>query len=102
MSDEERVALEATLRAQRRIERRLPPGNLYDPEFILRNPIPARCATCGYPWTERDAIKSPTLRNCACFWCQGSLVALDQGAYADRLSNLHLHIVPFQPPLVFT
>jgi DNA-directed RNA polymerase subunit N (RpoN/RPB10) len=102
MTNEEREQLEQSGKAQRRIERAIPLGRLYDAEFILKNPIPARCAGCGYHWSERDAIKSATLRNCVCFWCRGKLIALDMESYTERLKNLHLYSIPYQPELSFT
>lgn len=102
LSDEERRALQATYRAQARMEKGVPWGFSYESEFILSNPMPARCVGCGYQWTGRDAIRAPSLRNCSCFWCHGELVALDLEAYAARLDALALHRIPYQASLAFT
>jgi hypothetical protein len=90
------AALRVLLRAQKRLECGMEWGFSYEREFILGNPIAARCVRCAYFWTERDAIRAPSLRGCSCFWCHGELVALDAEAYAERLRTLHLHRLPQQ------
>jgi hypothetical protein len=90
------AALRVLLRTQKRLERGMEWGFSYEREFILGNPIAARCVRCAYFWAERDAIRAPSLRGCSCFWCHGELVALDAEAYAERLRTLHLHRLPQQ------
>lgn len=97
----ERSALAAARRRRRALERAVPDGHAYDPRFIRSQPIPARCFKCGYFWTGKDAIGSPLLRNCSCFFCHGELVPLDLDAYAERIASLHLHRIPEQPELDF-
>lgn len=43
------------------------------PADALPTPIPAKCRKCGYNWVGRDAIVSPSLDCCRCFWCDGEL-----------------------------
>lgn len=75
-------------------------GVEYDSSFILSNPIPAYCKKCkrrfedGPQW--KDAIRSPSLENCRCFYCGGHLRPIDKAAYAERLRCLHLYRVPVQ------
>lgn len=81
----------------------------YDHDFIVNNPIPARCKKCKRQFVDgevvkfadyegkvrqkvcNEAIRAPTLSNCRCFYCWGELVPLDKKAYAERLTTLHLY-----------
>lgn len=70
-------------------------GIEYQLSFILDNPIPAECVRCGYQWVDsdkyKDAIRAPSLDNCACFFCWSGLRPLDEAAYEERLATLHLY-----------
>ncbi len=101
MTEAEHAALMVVRRAQRRLERGVEFGYSYASDFILSHPLRAQCAGCGYLWVGRDAIRSPNLLNCSCFWCHGELVTLDLTAYEERLKTLHLHRVPYQVTLQF-
>lgn len=49
-------------------------------EYVLSNPIPARCTKCKRFWIEGNgngAIVAPSLDNCACFYCHGKLVEIE-------------------------
>lgn len=44
----------------------------------MPKPINARCVNpkCRFHWCGRDAIRSPSLGNVRCFWCQSELEPL--------------------------
>ena len=98
------------------------PEGSYDREFIMNNPIPARCAKCRrhfidgdvFRWVDgdgtvrekicNDAIRAPLLEQCRCFYCGGNLRPLDEKSYQQRLAELPKYFNPaipkfFQPPL---
>ena len=102
--------------------RAIPEGE-YDHDFIMGNPIPARCVKCRRHFIDgetitvwdyskclakeivcRDAIRAPQLENCRCFWCGGNLRPLDPESYRRRQKELPKHFIPgsgeiYQPPL---
>lgn len=45
----------------------------------LPRSIPAKCVKCSFNWVGKDAIVSPTLDGCLCFWC-GSRLRAHRGA----------------------
>ncbi|HYE72616.1 MAG TPA: hypothetical protein VEF04_04760 [Blastocatellia bacterium] len=71
----------------------------YTAEYVYANPIPARCKKCGSLWVDGNgngAIRSPSLVNCACFYCHGKLVEIETGdmeAGQFRFKKL----IPLQP-----
>lgn len=91
----------------------------YDRDFIINNPIPARCKKCKRQFVDgelftcvdydrtfrlvlcKDAIQAPTLITCRCFYCWGELLPLDANAYARRLETLHLYRLSEQRTLNF-
>lgn len=77
----------------------------------MENPIPAQCVKCRrhfidgeiFRWHDgervrervcNDAIRSPELENCRCFYCNGELRPLDTKAYAARQQELPKHFIP--------
>lgn len=59
-------------------------------EFVIANPIPARCKKCGAKWIDGNgngAIRAPGLSNAACFYCHGKLVEIEVEAPAVKLKS---------------
>ena len=56
----------------------------------MPKPIPAICtnAKCRFHWTGRDAIRSPSLENVRCFWCQSTIepIAVPAGTQLELIS----------------
>jgi hypothetical protein len=72
----------------------------YDLDYILNNPIPARCTQQKH-WGCKgrgERIRAPSLENVRCFWCGGKLVPVDKKAYQERVANLWQHVSREQEP----
>lgn len=67
-------------------------GIEYDAEFIKSNPILSICRKCK----RREPINAPTLKQCLCFWCGGSLGPVDILSYRLRLDTLDSHLAKGQ------
>lgn len=78
-------------------------GREYDLDYIMENPIPAKCKRCGFDWIDgktefiprfmgwygppqggktvvlNDAIRAPSLEGCRCGVCGGELRPYEKG-----------------------
>ena len=52
------------------------------------HPIPAKCPKCGYNYVDKDAVVSPDLSGCRCFWCHAELRP-HRGERDFRISDKH-------------
>lgn len=95
-------------------------GREYDHDYIMENPIPAKCSKCKKPFVDgpqsvvrmvkgklvekalycRDAIRAPSLSNCRCFYCGGQLVALEKGGPDTVEAVEHLKSLTAQQPML--
>ena len=54
----------------------------------MPDPIPAKCRKCGYNYVGKDALVSPNLSSCRCFWCHSELLP-HRGERDFRVKDKH-------------